>query len=162
MRPIAPRSASHALLAARLAAGRAAVLGAGSTADVATPAAAARPATPTADAAPVRAPASVGATGARQRGVGEPAIATALVRGPAVDVRAGVPPLGHGAVARHRAADLAAVGARADGWRAESARAGQAGGDVEVSIRVLADGGSITVARQVVDGRAVHIEAIVR
>jgi hypothetical protein len=34
--------------------------------------------------------------------------------------------------------------------------------DLEVTRRVLADGGSITVARRLVDGRTVHIDAVVR
>lgn len=56
--------------------------------------------------------------------------------------------------------DLAALAARAAAWPADGASAPRA--DVELSVRVLAHGGSITVARQLVDGRVVHLEALVR
>ncbi|HZF67600.1 MAG TPA: hypothetical protein VEZ47_06160 [Gemmatirosa sp.] len=60
------------------------------------------------------------------------------------------------------AADLAALTARAAAWRARPGDVGPAAADVELSVRVLADGGTIAVARQTVDGRTRHIEAIVR
>jgi hypothetical protein len=60
------------------------------------------------------------------------------------------------------AADLAALTARAAAWRARPGDAAAGPADVELSVRVLADGGTIAVARQVVDGRTRHIEAIVR
>lgn len=56
--------------------------------------------------------------------------------------------------------DLAALTARAASWAADDPSAPRA--DVELSVRVLAHGGSITVARQVVNGRVVHLEAVVR
>lgn len=57
--------------------------------------------------------------------------------------------------------DLARLAARASFWRRQQA-AGAPPADVELSLRVLADGGRIAVARQVVDGRTLHIDAIVR
>ena len=56
--------------------------------------------------------------------------------------------------------DLATLAARVAVWSAGDASAPRA--DVELSVRMLAHGGSITVARQVVDGRVVHLDALVR
>jgi hypothetical protein len=62
------------------------------------------------------------------------------------------------------AGDLAALAARAAAWRLElgASTSASAPADVELSVRVLADGGTIAVARQVVGGRTRHIEAVVR
>lgn len=59
-------------------------------------------------------------------------------------------------------AALAALAARTAAWRVGPAASDAVPPDVELSVRVLADGGTIAVARQVVDGRVRHIEAVVR
>lgn len=107
---------------------------------------------------------------AAARAAAERPLARPVVRD---EVRAvsGVPSLGSGLAAPTlrgrttpygRDADLAALAARAATWSAGAGEGGAPGADVELSVRVLAHGGSITVARQVVDGRVAHIEAIVR